>query len=441
MSNLYHPVTGEYIKLDELDNESAFIEDRLFKPEVWIQYYVDEEDQNNQTYGIEIELNTDTSCSEKRVDICKELLAVLNRDGKHFHIMRDNSVRNGIEIVSAPMTYKYWVNNFDVLEINELFEKLNLTATVDTGLHIHVGIQHTQRIRELFIQLFAISYPMWVYLSDRRVRRIQDRYVSTRYFFEKNEVKDRFIDTVSALNYTGKSLVDYYGISYYDYQFDDRYTGLNFYNEKTIEFRMFAGTNNFFDIFKYLALVNTISTLADDISHTRVNNVFNLDTFVERTQSELMLEETVRYIRFINDKLNKNRIYYNEFMYLDSHWYRVPLKNLKRKDFALEKSVYDEYLVLLKKFNESSKAPESLNYKHDIDNLLVNNLIEVVKDVEEDDFISLINVRGNTDIMEVSLEESNRRYVFLRGINSSLILKKPSLKNKKGKFRKRRQNT
>ena len=138
METFFHPVTGKVIRISELDDASAF----------------------SRTYGIEIELNTPTSNDQKRIATCKQLIQVLNRNGRHFHIMRDNSVRNGIEIVSAPMTFKYWINNFDVKEINDLFTDLNLTATIDTGLHIHVGMEHSRRMKELYLQLFSISYPL-----------------------------------------------------------------------------------------------------------------------------------------------------------------------------------------------------------------------------------------------------------------------------------------
>ena len=82
------------------------------------------------------------------------------------------------------------------------------------------------------------------------------------------------------------------GVTYYDYDFNDRYTGLNFYNDSTVEFRMFAGTDNFFDIISYLTLVNVITNLADEISISRVNNVYSLDSFVARTGMQLMRDES-----------------------------------------------------------------------------------------------------------------------------------------------------
>ncbi len=415
---IYHPVTGEIIPFTELDDASSFIEDRLFKPIEWKTFYYDENDKENRTYGIEIELNTNSSKDIDRINVCKELLKVLNKDGRHFHIMRDNSVRNGLELVSAPMTYKYWIENFDVKEINDLFTKLKLSATIDTGLHIHVGINHTQRIKELYIQLFSISYPLWIHLSDRRVQRIQDRYVSTRYFMEKDALKRRFNQTLKSLVETGTSKVNYYGVDYFDYEFSDRYLGLNFFNDKTIEFRMFSGTDNFYDIIKYLTLVDVIVKLSDEISNTRVNDVYDLETLVKRTKSELILEEAVNHIRFINRANKRNYLYYNHYLFLDSHWYKLPVKNIKRKDFAIETKVYEEYLYLLDKLNNTIKYPESMNYKYDINNLLSNNLKEVVK---TDKGIYVVGVRNGTKAVLIN-ESEVKNYTFLRGVNSSLLI-------------------
>lgn len=417
---VYHPISGELIHIEDLDDASSFIEDRLFKPSEWKSFYCDEDDKESRTYGIEIELNTNSSEAIDRINVCKELLKVLNKEGRHFHIMRDNSVRNGLELVSAPMTYKYWIENFNVKEINDLFIKLNLYATIDTGLHIHVGIKHTQRIKELYLQLFAISYPLWIHLSDRRVQRIQDRYVSTRYFMEKDSLKKRYNKTIESLLTNGYSKVNYFGLDYFDYEFNDRYLGLNFFNDKTIEFRMFSGTNNFYDIIKYLTLVDVIVKLSDEISNKRVNDVFDLDTFVARTKSDLILDLATKHIRFINNAHKRGLVYYNHFLFLDSHWYEIPLKNLSRKDFLLDKKVYSEYLYLLKNLNNSLKYPESMNYKYDINNLLMNNLQEVVR-IDED--IYVIGVRDNTKALVIDKTKA-KDYVFLRGVNSSLILHK-----------------
>lgn len=421
MSTIFHPVSGEKVLLVDLDSQSAFIEDRLYTPASWNKFYFDEEDHGSKTYGIEIELNVSGKDVLNRVEICKSLLKVLNRDGRHFHIMRDNSVRNGIELVSAPMSYKYFMNTFDAEEINDLFQSLKLTATIDTGLHIHVGERHTQRIRELYIQLISISYPMWVYLSDRRIKRLQERYVSTKYFAEKKELKNRFDATIKSLLYTGKSNIDYKGIEYYDYHYEDRYSGLNFTNQSTIEFRLFSGTNNVYDIQKYLTLVNATACLVDEISEKRVNDVYTLNKFVERTSSEELLQETIKYIKFINDTKNRDRIYYNEFMLVDSHWYRIPRAHAKRRDFAIEKNVYDEYIAIKKELHENHKYPNSMNLKYDINNVLSTNMYEVVR---EDDGIYLIKTKGETNMLRLDEEAKNEKYIFLRGVNSQLLINK-----------------
>lgn len=423
---IFHPVSGLYVELDSILDKDLFIENRLFKPEAWQMFHFDEVDELNKTYGIEIELNTSID-SEKnpkgRIDICRQLLALLNRDGKHFHIMRDNSVRNGIELVSAPMTFKYWIQKFNVKEINDLFDRLKLSATIDTGLHIHVGVTHTRRIREVYLQLFAISYPMWIHVTDRRFERLQERYVSTNYFVEKAELKTRYKATIESLIKTGTSKVDYEWLGYYDYHVEDRYLGLNFFNEKTIEFRMFAGTNDVFDIYKYLTFVHIITKLVDEISETRINDVFTLEDFVKRTQSEVMLEETVKYIRFINLMENKDRIYDNHFMFLDAYWYRVSINNVKRKELALKKDVYKEYLEIIKKIdkkNPEHNCSENQNLKKDIDLLLLNEVYEVVH--TDDNIISMASIRGSTGYICLNKNQANSEYVFLRGVSRHFIL-------------------
>lgn len=422
----YHPISGKLIKASMLKDQHAFIEDRLYIPEIWQSFYYDQKDQNNKTFGIEIELNTALDVNkdpQSRIELCKKLLQVLNRDGKHFHIMRDNSVRNGLELVSAPMTYKYWKKTFNVKEINQLIQSLQLFATVDTGLHIHVGQKHTRRLRELYLQLFAISYPMWVYLSDRRFRRLQERYVSTNYFVEKPQLRNRYLATIKSLIQKEESKVNYAGLGYYDYNINDRYLGLNFFNKNTIEFRMFTGTNDFEDISKYLDFLKNFVDLVDEISDTRINNVFDLNSFVKRTKSELLFKETVKLVKLVNSKEIQGKIYNNLFMFLDAYWYRIPVSQVKRKELALKRTVYEDYLKIMSLINLESlhhNCAENHNLKKDIDQLLINEILEVVE--ENQDSVSLMSVRGSTDIISVHKSKANKKYVFLRGISRNLVL-------------------
>ena len=194
--------------------------------------------------------------------------------------------------------------------------------------------------------------------------------------------RTRYKATIKSLINTGTSKVSYENLYYYDYDFLDRYLGLNFFNEQTIEFRMFAGTNNFMDIIKYLTFVDVIVKLAKEISETRVNDIFDLDTFTKRAGCELILEETVKYIRFVNLIENDHRIYKNYFMFLDAYWYRVSINNVDRREMALRKEDYAYYLSLIDKIkptNPRHDCSKTLNFKKDIDRLLVNNLFEVVK--------------------------------------------------------------
>ena len=38
METFFHPVTGKVIRISELDDASAFIDDRLYKPQEWITF-------------------------------------------------------------------------------------------------------------------------------------------------------------------------------------------------------------------------------------------------------------------------------------------------------------------------------------------------------------------------------------------------------------------
>ncbi|HZJ86251.1 MAG TPA: hypothetical protein VFC83_03960, partial [Erysipelotrichaceae bacterium] len=88
------------------------------------------------------------------------------------------------------------------------------------------------------------------------------------------------------------------------------------------------------------------------------------------------------------------------------------------------------YLSLIEKIkptNPRHDCTKTLNFKKDIDLLLVNNLFEVVK-VDKDN-ISMAYVQGATRPVVLSKSQANKEYVFLRGVTRHLMLKelkKPS---------------
>ena len=89
------------------------------------------------------------------------------------------------------MSLAYLKEHIDFKLFFDLVKKLNLLTTHDTGFHIHVNIKPTLRERNLILRLFSLSYPLWLMLSERKIIRLQNRYVSTEFFMMSDRIKRR----------------------------------------------------------------------------------------------------------------------------------------------------------------------------------------------------------------------------------------------------------
>src|SRR5690554_760425 len=347
---IYHPMTGEKVNINTLTSSEIRSPNRLYKPTSWCPFYAENEDENNtRLFGLEFEFNALGGNHKIDFDtIGRTLLKALNHHGQHVHILEDHSVRNGIEVIFQPMSLAYLKEHIDFKLFFDLVKKLNLSTTHDTGFHIHVNIKPTLRERNLILRLFSLSYPLWLMLSERKIIRLQNRYVSTEFFMMSDKIRSRHRKNLIKVLETGTSHVSFGDLNFDNYNIQNRYDAINFTNPKTTEFRLFGGTDDFKHFTNVFNFVNQFINLIDEISETRVDDVFTLDTFVKRTQTEYLLKNTHKLLKKAEVLIRHNRLYYNNFYLLDTYWYESTFKHATLHDYIISKENYRDYRKMLK---------------------------------------------------------------------------------------------
>lgn len=426
MTKVFHPVNGNFVDVLSLSENELLIPDHLHKPTSWIPFYHEDEDiATTRLYGLELECNlVDENNRPKIYDVCRDILRITNLEGKHAHIMVDNSVRNGIEIVFAPMSYDYMFQHIDFKALFELFQRRGVTASHDTGFHIHVGIQHTLRERNLILKLFSISYPLWLEISRRKIIRLQDRYVSTAYFMMNEKTRERHHHNLKSLNDTGSSKVDFKTLYFDNYDIRNRYTAVNFANRNTVEFRIFSGVPTYETFFDCVDFTDRFIRLVDEIGVTREDDVFDLDTFVERTQTQQFLERTVKTIRKGSTLMNK-RLYYNHAYLVNTYWYQSTPAHADYGDYIIQKVHYQTYLRYVDailKLDINDDYFDIQDARENINDFLVGVLKEIV--VINEDAVGVIPILYNTRYQNIGYHELTQEYVVLKAINSDLLIQK-----------------
>lgn len=426
MSNIiYHPITGVKTNVNSLKSEEIRSPNRLYKPKEWKQYYYKDENlDQTRLFGLEFEFNACSSHAPIDFDmIGKEILKALNHNGQHVHILEDHSVRNGVEIIFHPMSYQYMKHNIDFHQFFKVIQKLGLTTTHDTGFHIHVNLKPSLRERNLMLRLFSISYPLWLKLSQRKIMRLQNRYVSTEFFMMTDKIRDRHITNLQKILETKTSYVSFKDLHFDNYDVHNRYNAINFNNPHTTEFRLFGGTDEFNHFVQTFNFVVNFIALVDEISQTRIDDVFNLNQYVKRTNSQKLLNDTYKQIKKAEQLIRHNRLYYNHFYLLDTYWYESTFKHIQKHDYLIKKRYYNDYLKLMSNLNKLNPVTDNhhiLRIKEDINDFLLGVTYEIVK--KTNNTIEIVPVINSTFKSKIPKDKVEQEYTLLRCINRDLLM-------------------
>lgn len=423
MTNIiYHPMTGKKVDIYSLQSAELRSPNRLYKPDKWREFYAPHEDPSQtRLYGLEFEFNVIDNHQEIDFDhIGFELLSLLNKHEQHAHILDDFSVRNGVEVIFQPMSKSYLEANIDFKAFFKLVKDLGLTSTHDTGFHIHVNLKPSLRERNLILRLFSISYPLWIYLSQRKIVRLQNRYVSTEFFMMQDKVRKRHEINLAKIQTEKTSHVSFQDLLFDNYDTNNRYNAINLCNPKTTEFRLFTGTVDHHNFCEILNFVCSFINLVDEIGQTRIDTVFTLDQFVSRTHCESLLKGVYQLINKSDQLLKHGKLYYNHFYLLDTYWYESTYNNAIAHDYIMKKDDYDYYLKLLKSLEDLNiKKHDIFDLKEGINDFLLGKTYQII-DIDNHK-IEAVPVFYTTERKTLQKDEVLTNWVILRCVNRDLI--------------------
>lgn len=236
--------------------------------QAWKVYKEDGEDLNKVfTFGFELEV---TIISSNQIRKTPEQLATTlqTKFGELFVYERDSSIGQGVEIISNPMTWKYFVNHLDLFRdllktcIDSGFDSHNGNRC---GLHVHIGRQalqgkdfHDDSIRESKV-IANINFILeWfrddIFKFSRRTQYTFDRWSRNRTsLIPVGNENNLFIDKeeIKRIN---------------SYDSSNRYFMLNLTNNKTIEFRFLRGTLKWETFFISMNFIKNI------VEQSRISN-------------------------------------------------------------------------------------------------------------------------------------------------------------------------
>lgn len=174
-------------------------------------------------------------------------------DGERIYIKFDDSLQNGFEIVSHPMTLDYHLNHMPWLKILQIGNVLHYKSdkTLTCGLHVHVNRsyfktadQFSRQNSDSIKNLLKITESCWDQLvtfsrrTQKQIRRWSHPY--------GKRLQPLLMDTRKPLEYSESA----------------RRTFINLTNLYTVEFRIFRGTMDVTTLYATLELVGSLCYLA-----------------------------------------------------------------------------------------------------------------------------------------------------------------------------------
>lgn len=173
-------------------------------------------------FGVELEID-DGGHNDENARI---LLDTINTDAEYIYIKTDSSLRDGLEIVTHPMTLDFHLHRFPWKQLLRTAVQLGYHAdNTDTcGLHIHVN---------------RLSLGNTPEKQDAAISNLQE-------YMEAHHDEIRLFSRRKA--------------SYWN---NLTHAMLNLHHPETVEFRLFQGTLQYAEVIRSIYLVNRICTCAE----------------------------------------------------------------------------------------------------------------------------------------------------------------------------------
>lgn len=230
-----------------------------------VQFYLTpseiEQKENNLYIGFELEFDytkrTLSPTDKKRV--IKDNNNIL-KSSEYLYYMLDGSVRNGLEMISQPSTYKFYLlnrNNFE--NIFNSVKSHGYVASSACGLHFHINKdffnsdltsdEYYSGLQKL-LTLWDKFWPDLVKLSKRTPQKLY-RWAG-KYNISPNTIVDKIVDC----NVRGARNPSF-----------SKYMAVNLNHNDTIEFRIFSSTldlDEFYAMLKFVVNVAYTAKYKDD---------------------------------------------------------------------------------------------------------------------------------------------------------------------------------
>lgn len=217
----------------------------------WVIHRLPNELPGQYTFGFELEVQRKRTCELSNDEMSNKIIEIC---GNLFVFERDGSIGDGFEIISHPMTWKYFNENINIfIKMLKLLNE-NKFKSHDggkCGLHVHVSRNHVPVDEQIF----------WVTNINYILERFQTEIYkfSRRDYLENNQHGSYCKSLTQKISLeNGHESIDKKKIKALSCRSNDRYVNLNLCNRNTIEFRMFRGTLNWDTFFLSLNLINNI---------------------------------------------------------------------------------------------------------------------------------------------------------------------------------------
>lgn len=231
-------------------------------------YKTYDEDNCVEYFGLEIEVSGSQSCAPG-------FIAAYGKNVKDLYMKKDGSV-SGFEIVTHPMTRKYFYEEF-IPKLKDGFSYLareGFRAHNKGGIHIHVSKNAitAEQLQKLVMLLYPKTRKQkqtWLSLTQRREYEL-DRWCSMSDDGLINTKKE----VIKGIESKWDDIVD-------PDEHDCRYTALNTQNSKTIEFRIF---NSNLRIERVIKNAQIVFSLLDFTNTEKLPTLSNYMNFIKDNQ-------------------------------------------------------------------------------------------------------------------------------------------------------------
>jgi hypothetical protein len=243
---------------DNLSDGGDLVKDYHYHKGTWRPFFATGEAGHDNTFGFELETQRCDSVN----DTAYETDAWSCAHGNVLVMEHDGSLDDGVEIISNPMSYRYWT------QIEEDFKRLldNLADVgtrawdggCETGFHIHLSRSFFKNSQHLgaFMAFIALNYNRVEELAGRDANGYC--YGPYDWSYCRRMVIDRLKKEGPLMR---PMLFEQLALAYQE----QRYDSINLYNDSTVELRMFRASLKYERLNSYIRFALQAVAFAEHI--------------------------------------------------------------------------------------------------------------------------------------------------------------------------------